>query len=92
MAPTVQRRIAVRAGNLAAWRRRGGHRSERAAARDAVRHVSSQADRWWLHVDLDVLDPTVFVAQGYDPDQDPLGDGAREIVATVEQVTSALPH
>lgn len=35
-----------------------------AAGREAVGHLSLQADRWWLHVDLDVLDPTVFAAQG----------------------------
>jgi arginase len=35
-----------------------------AAARAAVRHVTSAARRWWLHVDLDVLDPDEFPAQG----------------------------
>jgi arginase len=30
----------------------------------AVRHLVSTADRWWLHVDLDVLDPVEFGAQG----------------------------
>lgn len=35
-----------------------------AAARTAVDHVTGRADSWWLHVDLDVLDPTVFPAQG----------------------------
>lgn len=34
------------------------------AAREAVRHVSDRAGRWWLHVDLDVLDPVGFAAQG----------------------------
>lgn len=33
-------------------------------ARDAVQHLRAAADRWWLHVDLDVLDPAVFAAQG----------------------------
>lgn len=33
-------------------------------ARAAVQHVTSAADRWWLHVDLDVLDPVEFPAQG----------------------------
>ena len=32
-----------------------------AAAREAVGHVGAP---WWLHVDLDVLDPKVFAAQG----------------------------
>jgi len=30
----------------------------------AVEHVTRRADRWWLHVDLDVLDPLEFAAQG----------------------------
>ena len=34
------------------------------AGRQAVEHVTSFASRWWLHVDLDVLDPGVFAAQG----------------------------
>lgn len=43
-------------------------------ARAAVRHVTSAADRWWLHVDLDVLDPTGFPAQGLpDVPDDPGG-------------------
>jgi arginase len=34
------------------------------AGRDAVKHVSRDNGRWWLHVDLDVLDPVAFPAQG----------------------------
>lgn len=34
------------------------------AARAAVSHLSRVADGWWLHVDLDVLDPREFPAQG----------------------------
>lgn len=34
------------------------------AGRRAVAHLSGQADRRWLHVDLDVLDPLQFPAQG----------------------------
>jgi arginase len=33
-------------------------------ARAAVRHVRASTARWWLHVDLDVLDPEEFPAQG----------------------------
>ena len=33
-------------------------------ARAAVRHVAATAPHWWLHVDLDVLDPLAFPAQG----------------------------
>ncbi|MBA2952491.1 arginase family protein [Nocardioides sp. MAH-18] len=32
--------------------------------REAVRHLGAAARRWWLHVDLDVLDPRVLPAQG----------------------------
>lgn len=30
----------------------------------AVEHLSQSVDGWWLHVDLDVLAPEVFPAQG----------------------------
>ena len=44
------------------------------AGRQAVHHVRAEADRWWLHVDLDVLDPAHFVAQGLpDVDDEPGG-------------------
>ena len=33
-------------------------------AREAVRHLKHTTGRWWLHVDLDVLDPEEFAAQG----------------------------
>jgi arginase len=33
-------------------------------ARDAVTHLRSATDKWWLHVDLDVLDPAHFASQG----------------------------
>lgn len=32
--------------------------------RRAMEHLSSRVDRWWLHIDLDVLDPLEFGAQG----------------------------
>ena len=35
-----------------------------AAAREAVGRITAHAERWWLHIDLDVLDPEVFAAQG----------------------------
>jgi arginase len=34
------------------------------SAREAVQHLQAAARRWWLHVDLDVLDPEEFAAQG----------------------------
>jgi arginase len=39
-------------------------RAPRACAEAAVRHLRRARPRWWLHVDLDVLDPAVFRAQG----------------------------
>jgi arginase len=87
-----------------------------ASGRAAAAHVASGGRGWWLHVDLDVLDPAVFPAQGlpgvpddpggltwpqlreaarsalavpgciglsvaiYDPEQDPGGAGAAEVV------------
>ena len=30
----------------------------------AIEQLCGQVDRWWLHIDLDVLDPVVFPAQG----------------------------
>jgi arginase len=45
-----------------------------AAGRGAAYHVRTEADRWWLHVDLDVLDPVHFGAQGLpDVDDEPGG-------------------
>ncbi|NEK60075.1 arginase family protein [Geodermatophilus sabuli] len=36
----------------------------RGAGRAAASHVAGAAAAWWLHVDLDVLDPVEFPAQG----------------------------
>jgi arginase len=33
-------------------------------ARSAVEHLRRATDRWWMHVDLDVLDPEEFASQG----------------------------
>ena len=48
------------------WLRSVGEVASRpaATAAESVRHIRSVADRWWLHVDLDVLDPLEFRAQG----------------------------
>jgi arginase len=32
--------------------------------RRAIEELSGHVDRWWLHIDLDVLDPVEFGAQG----------------------------
>jgi arginase len=34
------------------------------AGRSAVAELAGHVDRWWLHIDLDVLDPDEFGAQG----------------------------
>ena len=50
------------------------------AAESAVRHLRRHADRWWLHVDLDVLDPDAFAAQGLpDVADDPGGLSWRQL-------------
>lgn len=41
--------------------------------RAAVRHLRRTAEQWWLHVDLDVLDPRAFPAQGVPGDPCPTG-------------------
>ena len=43
------------------------------AGRAAVHHVRATAQRWWLHVDLDVLDPVEFEAQGLPDVEDESG-------------------
>jgi arginase len=34
------------------------------AGRRAIAELADQVEKWWLHIDLDVLDPSVFPAQG----------------------------
>lgn len=52
--------------------------------RDAVQHLSHAADSWWLHIDLDVLDPAVFPAQGLpDVPDDPGGLTWDQLTGTV---------
>lgn len=55
-----------------------------ATARQAVEHVVRTAQRWWLHVDLDVLDPREFAAQGLPGVDDEPGG------LTVAQLTTLL--
>jgi arginase len=44
------------------------------AGRRAIEHLTRHVDRWWLHIDLDVLDPVEFPAQGLpDVDDEPGG-------------------
>jgi arginase len=111
------------------WLRDAGEvvAAPRAAGREAAAHVAAASARWWLHVDLDVLDPVVFPAQGlpgvpddpgglgwadltglllgalevpgcagwsvaiYDPEQDPDGGCAEDVVRLAGQLAAALP-
>jgi arginase len=42
--------------------------------RRAIHHLARHVHRWWLHIDLDVLDPVEFPAQGLpDVDDEPGG-------------------
>lgn len=59
-------------------------RAPRDCAREAVRHLRQDCSRWWLHVDLDVLDPSVFSAQGLPGVEDEPGG------LTWDQLTQAL--
>ncbi|NEW56173.1 arginase family protein [Nocardia cyriacigeorgica] len=59
-------------------------RAPQHCAREAVRHLKHSCSRWWLHVDLDVLDPSVFNAQGL-PDVEDIPGGL-----TWDQLTQAL--
>ena len=54
------------------------------AARDALAHLAENTDRWWLHVDLDVLDPVEMPAQGL-PDVEDIPGGL-----TWDQLTELL--
>jgi arginase len=54
------------------------------AGRDAVDHVRSGTDNWWLHIDLDVLALNEFNACGH-ANQDPLPGGL-----TWEQLTTVV--
>ncbi|WP_206313762.1 arginase family protein [Streptomyces coryli] len=55
------------------------------AARAAATHLQANTNRWWLHIDLDVLDPEVFGAQGlpdYPDEPDGLDFGQLTAVTT----------
>jgi arginase len=115
-------------GDLGVWTRPWRYVAEApdVAAREAVGHVLGAADGYWLHVDLDVLDPEELASQGvpgvadtpgglswdqlravlttavsvspplglsiaiYDPDQDPDGNDAAQIVAALASLAQAL--
>ncbi len=53
------------------------------SSRAAADHLLEHVDRWWLHVDLDVLDPLEFPAQGLPDVEDEPGG------LTWEQLTRA---
>lgn len=59
-------------------------------AREAAEFVTRSSDRWWLHVDFDVLDPEHFPAQGLPDVPDEPGGLRPEQLATV--LASAARH
>lgn len=60
---------------------------EASTGAEAVAHVGRP---WWLHVDLDVLDPVVFGAQGLpDVDDEPGGLGWEELTALLRAAVAA---
>ena len=52
--------------DVGVWFRDGAEAAAQpeSVAREAVAHVGRTTGRWWLHVDLDVLDPAAFPPQG----------------------------
>jgi arginase len=78
--------------DLGIWLRRWDEVRDRPAdtGREAVQHLSRSTDGWWLHVDLDVLDPAVFPAQGLpDVPDDPGGLSWEQLV---EVASAALRY
>lgn len=56
----------------------------RDCARDAVRHLRRGSRSWWMHVDLDVLNPEVFPAQGLpDVEDEPGGLSWEQLTETL---------
>ncbi|MET0757501.1 MAG: arginase family protein [Mycobacterium sp.] len=55
--------------------------------RRAIGHLARAVDRWWLHIDLDVLDPVVFAAQGLpDVEDEPGGLTWRQLTDLVRAI------
>jgi arginase len=50
----------------------------------AIEQLAQHVDRWWLHIDLDVLDPLEFAAQGLpDVEDEPGGLGWDQLIDLV---------
>ena len=61
--------------------------------RRAIEHLARSVDRWWLHIDLDVLDPHEFAAQGLpDVDDEPGGLTWDQLTDTVTSLFSSAVH
>lgn len=60
------------------------------ATQGAIDHLRGSVAHWWLHVDLDVLDPHVFDAQGLpDAPDEPGGLNWSQLAAVLETAVSA---
>lgn len=61
--------------------------------RRAVEQLARNVDRWWLHVDLDVLDPHEFAAQGLpDAPDEPGGLTWDQLTDTVVSLFGSRAH
>lgn len=61
--------------------------------RRAIEHLAKSVDRWWLHIDLDVLDPHEFAAQGLpDVDDEPGGLTWDQLTDTVTSLFGSAVH
>lgn len=76
--------------DLGVWKRNAAETAAApsAASRGAIAHVQKSAPGWWLHIDVDVLDPEEFPAQGIAGFPDEPGGLSR--TQLTELVTSAV--
>jgi arginase len=61
--------------------------------RAAIAELAEHVDRWWLHIDLDVLDPVVFGAQGLpDVEDEPGGLTWDQLTDVVVSLFGSAAH
>lgn len=64
-----------------------------AAGRAAIAELADHVDRWWLHIDLDVLDPVVFPSQGLpDVEDEPGGLTWEQLTDLVVSLFGSTAH